>query len=87
VNKTIARKGKIGRLPWFLNPFPRQSLTPDSDIGPPWPDIWIAAGRATLPLIHARQTLVKGRGVPWSKSRAPQRADRRPLTLAGGAKT
>ncbi|OYU69597.1 MAG: nucleoside-diphosphate sugar epimerase [Alphaproteobacteria bacterium PA2] len=48
--KTIAWKGRIGRLPWFLNPFPVQALTPDSDISAPWPDIWIAAGRATLPL-------------------------------------
>ena len=48
--KTIAWKGKIGRLPWFLNPIPKQTLVPGSDIGPPWPDVWIAAGRATLPL-------------------------------------
>ena len=48
--KTIGWKGRIGRLPWFLNPFPLQALTPESDISAPWPDIWIAAGRATLPL-------------------------------------
>ncbi|OXE35504.1 MAG: nucleoside-diphosphate sugar epimerase [Phenylobacterium zucineum] len=48
--KTIAWQGGIGRLPWFLNPFPKQALTDDSEIVPPWPDIWIAAGRATLPL-------------------------------------
>jgi mitochondrial fission protein ELM1 len=29
---------------------PRLALRSDSGIGPPWPDIWIAAGRATLPL-------------------------------------
>ena len=50
VIKTIAWKGKIGRLPWFLNPLPLKALNADSGIEPPWPDIWIAAGRATLPL-------------------------------------
>jgi mitochondrial fission protein ELM1 len=50
VVKTIAWKGRIGRLPWFLNPLPLKALTPESEIVPPWPDIWIAAGRATLPL-------------------------------------
>ena len=48
--KRVAWKGRIGRLPWWLNPFPLKSLTPESEIAPPWPDIWIAAGRATLPL-------------------------------------
>lgn len=48
--KRIAWKGKLGRLPWWLNLTPRRWLTPDSDFGPPWPDILIAAGRATLPL-------------------------------------
>ena len=50
VVKTIAWKGRIGRLPWFLNPFPMKALAPDSGIAPPWPDLWSAAGRATLPL-------------------------------------
>lgn len=50
VVKRIGWKSWIGRLPWWLTPFPRQLLTPQSDIAPPWPDIWIAAGRATLPL-------------------------------------
>ena len=48
--KRIAWKGRLGRLPWWLNLVPRRWLTPDSDVGPPWPDILIAAGRATLPL-------------------------------------
>jgi len=50
VVKRIAWKGRLGRLPWWLNLAPRRWLTPDSDFGPPWPDILIAAGRATLPL-------------------------------------
>lgn len=48
--KTIAWKGVIGRLPALMNLLPRRSLTPQSDIQAPWPDIWVAAGRATLAL-------------------------------------
>ena len=50
VVKRIGWKSWIGRLPWWLTPFPRRFLAPGSDIAPPWPDLWIAAGRATLPL-------------------------------------
>jgi hypothetical protein len=53
--KRVAWKGRTGRLPWWLNLFPRRWLTPESDIPGPkdaeaWPDVWLAAGRATLPL-------------------------------------
>lgn len=48
--KRIGWKGNLGRLPWWLTLFPRRWLTPESDISEPWPDILIAAGRATLPL-------------------------------------
>lgn len=47
--KRIAWRGPLGRLPGWLKPS-RALLTPDSGISPPWPDVWIAAGRATLPL-------------------------------------
>lgn len=47
--KRIAWRAPFGRLPWGLVP-PRLALEPASTIAPPWPDIWIAAGRATLPL-------------------------------------
>jgi mitochondrial fission protein ELM1 len=47
--KRIAWKGPFGRLPWGLIP-PRLALTAQSGIVPPWPDLWIATGRATLPL-------------------------------------
>jgi mitochondrial fission protein ELM1 len=47
--KRIAWRAPFGRLPWGLVP-PRLALEPASAIAPPWPDIWIAAGRATLPL-------------------------------------
>lgn len=48
--KTVKWQGRIGRLPALLNVMPRRWLSPESDIIPPWPDLWIAAGRATLPL-------------------------------------
>lgn len=50
VLKRIAYRGKWGRLPWRLHPFPRATLTPESDITGPWPDIWIGCGRASIPL-------------------------------------
>ena len=48
--RTVRWKGRIGRLPWFLNPFPLSALAEGAGVDPPWPDVWIAAGRATLPL-------------------------------------
>lgn len=52
--KRVGWKGRTGRLPWWLNLLPRRWLTPESGIptgkGADWPDIWVAAGRATLPL-------------------------------------
>jgi mitochondrial fission protein ELM1 len=48
--KRVGWAGRVGRLPWWANILPRRWLTPESGIAPPWPDIWIAAGRATLPL-------------------------------------
>jgi mitochondrial fission protein ELM1 len=47
--KTISWKGRIGRLPSLFNILPRRWVAPESRIEPPWPDLWIAAGRATLP--------------------------------------
>ncbi|WP_425996622.1 mitochondrial fission ELM1 family protein [Caulobacter sp. DWR1-3-2b1] len=48
--KRVSWTGRIGRLPWWLNLLPRRWLTPESQINGPWPNLWIAAGRATLPL-------------------------------------
>jgi mitochondrial fission protein ELM1 len=45
--KRIGWKAGLGRLPWRLIPPAARTGDP---IAPPWPDIWIAAGRATLPL-------------------------------------
>jgi mitochondrial fission protein ELM1 len=56
VVKRVGWSGRVGRLPWWLNWFPRRWLTPESGVEAPWPDLWIAAGRATLPLsIRARR--------------------------------
>ena len=60
VVKRLAWKGQAGHLPWWLNPFPRRSLEPESGIEPPWPDIWIAAGRATLPFSLRMRRWSKG---------------------------
>lgn len=55
------------RTPWSwlppgLTPAPRAALTLNSDaIEPPWPDIWIGCGRASIPLSMG----VRG----WSKGR------------------
>ena len=48
--KRIGWKDKTGRLPWWLVPFPSRWLTPERGIAPPWPDLMVAAGRATLPV-------------------------------------
>lgn len=58
--KRVGWKGRTGRLPWWLNLLPRRWLTPESGVPTgrdgDWPDIWVAAGRATLPLsIRARR--------------------------------
>lgn len=50
VVKRIGWRGPFGRLPWWLNLAPRLCMTPEGGVGPPWPGLWIAAGRATLPL-------------------------------------
>ncbi|MCY1648768.1 mitochondrial fission ELM1 family protein [Caulobacter sp. SL161] len=53
--KRVGWQGNIGRLPWWLNLLPKRWLTPESGVPDrrnpdDWPDLWIAAGRATLPL-------------------------------------
>lgn len=56
--KRIGWRGGLGRLPWRL--IPPAARTGDR-IGPPWPDIWIAAGRATLPLSTRVRRWSRGR--------------------------
>ena len=57
VTKRVRYRPEFDRLPSFLKLFPDAMLAPDSDaIIPPWPDLWIAAGRATIPhAIRMRQ--------------------------------
>ena len=74
--RTVAWRGRIGRLPWFLNPFPLSALAGDAGIHPPWPDLWIAAGRATLPL----SLRVRG----WSGGRTRVVQVQNPRAPAGG---
>ena len=51
VAKRVQYRPPIGRSPQGLSLFPLAVLAPGADrFGPPWPDLWIAAGRATLPL-------------------------------------
>ena len=59
--KTVAYRAPFGRLPQGLNLFPRAVLAPASDgFAPRWPDLWIAAGRATLPLSGGVRRWSKG---------------------------
>jgi mitochondrial fission protein ELM1/NAD(P)-dependent dehydrogenase (short-subunit alcohol dehydrogenase family) len=48
--KQIRWRGLAAALPARLNPAPRAWTTDPEAIAPPWPDLWIAAGRASLPL-------------------------------------
>ena len=60
--KRITYAAGLDRLPTALNLFPRRGLSPASDpIEPPWPDLWIASGRATLPLSIRLRTWSEGR--------------------------
>lgn len=59
--KRVAYRPPVGRLPQVLNLLPRRLLAPDSDpFESPWPDLWIAAGRATLPLSAGVRRWSKG---------------------------
>jgi mitochondrial fission protein ELM1 len=60
--KRVAYRPPIGRLPQALNLFPLTALAEEADLfAPPWPDLWIAAGRATLPLSVRVRVWSKGR--------------------------
>ena len=60
VLKRIAWRFGLGRLPTWLNPG-APGLLARGDVAPPWPDIWIAAGRATLPLSLRQRRRSSGR--------------------------
>jgi len=50
VTRRVAWKGPARWLPPLLHPASKAWLEDASALGPPWPDLWIAAGRASLPL-------------------------------------
>jgi mitochondrial fission protein ELM1 len=50
VVKRVAWRWGLGRTPLSLIPFPRLTVRADSPIAPPWPDIWIGAGRVSVAL-------------------------------------
>lgn len=56
--KRIGWRHGLGRLPWRLIP---PSARTGDPIAPPYPDIWIAAGRATLPLSTRMLKWAEGR--------------------------
>jgi mitochondrial fission protein ELM1 len=56
--KRIGWRAGLGRLPWRLIPPGARTGDP---IAPPWPDIWIATGRATLPLSTRMLAWAEGR--------------------------
>lgn len=47
--KRIRWRGGLGRLPTWAQLAPRSLLSDPEEMAPPWPDVWIAAGRASLP--------------------------------------
>lgn len=57
--KRLAWRPGFGRLPF--TPFPHLALSADSPIAPPWPDLWIGAGRATLPFARRLRRWSQGR--------------------------
>lgn len=73
--KRVSYKGGIGALPWRLNLFPRAALQKPGEIAPPWPALWIAAGRATLPLSTRMRRWSGGKTfvVQLQNPRAPHR--------------
>ncbi len=60
--KTLRYAPLFDRWPTALKLWPDAMLSGNSDrIAPPWPDIWIAAGRATLPHSRRMRALTGGR--------------------------
>jgi mitochondrial fission protein ELM1 len=61
-SKTVALRSPYSFFPSGFVPAVRHALTDNSDpIKPPWPDIWIGCGRATVPLSMGVRTWSRGR--------------------------
>jgi mitochondrial fission protein ELM1 len=62
VGKRLRFKGLYGKLPAPLQLSPRKFLADDSDrLEPPWPDIWIGAGRVAVTFAMCIRGWSKGR--------------------------
>lgn len=61
VKRLAWRGGWLGRNLLGPIPFPRLSLRADTPIAPPWPDIWIGAGRASLAFSRRIRRWSRGR--------------------------
>ncbi|MGN6207936.1 mitochondrial fission ELM1 family protein [Asticcacaulis sp.] len=61
IKKRIRYNDLFDRLPSALKIMPDRMLSPGSDtLDAPWPDIWIAAGRATIP--HSSRMRARSKG-------------------------
>lgn len=62
VTKRIRLRTPWSWMPSGFTPAPRHALTDASDsIDPPWPDIWIGCGRASVPLSMGVRAWTRGR--------------------------
>ncbi len=61
IPKRITWRLWLDLLPWGVLPFLRRAVKSDTPLGPPWPDIWIGAGRASLPLSRQVRRWSQGR--------------------------
>ena len=52
---------RAGRRPWWLHLRPLHDLDPASGIAPPWPDLWIGCGRASVALSMRVRRWSRGR--------------------------
>ena len=52
---------RAGRRPWWLHLRPLHDLDPSSGIAPPWPDLWIGCGRASVALSMRVRRWSRGR--------------------------
>ncbi len=60
--KRVRWRSGLGRLPTWANPG-WTTLNAGDALNPPWPDLWIAAGRASLPLSLRARRLTGGRSL------------------------
>ena len=58
ITKRIGWKAGLGRLPWSWIPLAARTGDP---VAAPWPDMWIASGRASLPLSTRMLSLAAGK--------------------------